>query len=222
MQTQSLLPGVPIIESPFFADIAASDYFAAHEKKIAADLNKYGFAILPGFFSEIKEQAKQIRTDLQPQYDAMAISTTLTPEEIEAEARIQDAYRSSQTVKDIACDERITTLLTKLYGRQAFAFQTLNFRYGSQQATHSDAMHFHSSPERYMCGVWIALEDVFFDSGPLHYYPGSHKLPTYDCRQLGYAPNAKIDQTVYEALWEKLTEAYVLEKQTTFQTLVSL
>ncbi len=48
MQTQSLLPGVPIIESPFFSDIAASDYFAAHEKKIAADLNKFGFAILHG------------------------------------------------------------------------------------------------------------------------------------------------------------------------------
>ena len=57
MQTQSLLPGVPIIESPFFDDIAASDYFAAHEKTIAADLNKYGFAILPGFFSEIKSTA---------------------------------------------------------------------------------------------------------------------------------------------------------------------
>ena len=70
MQTQSLLPGVPIIESPFFADIAASDYFAAHEKKIASDLNTYGFAILPGFFSDIKEQAKQILADLQPLYDA--------------------------------------------------------------------------------------------------------------------------------------------------------
>ena len=214
MQTQSLLPGVPIIESPFFNDIAASDYFAAHEKKIASDLNTYGFAILPGFFSAIKEQAKQIRADLQPLYDEMAISTTLAPEEIAAEARIQDAYRTSQTVKDIACDERITKLLTKLYGRQAFAFQTLNFRYGSQQATHSDAMHFHSAPERYMCGVWVALEDVHFDTGPLHYYPGSHKLPTYDCRQLGYAPTDKIDQTVYEALWEKLTEAHILEKQT--------
>jgi hypothetical protein len=144
----------------------------------------------------------------------MAISATLAPEEIAAEARIQDAYRTSQTVKDLACDERITKLLTKLYGRQAFAFQTLNFRYGSQQATHSDAMHFHSAPERYMCGVWVALEDVHFDTGPLHYYPGSHKLPTYDCRQLGYAPTDKIDQTVYEALWEKLTEAHVLEKQT--------
>ena len=214
MQTQLLLPGVPIIESPFFTDIAASDYFAAHEKKIATDLNKYRFAILSGFFSEIQEQAKQIRADLQPLYDEMAISTTLTPEEIAAEARIQDGYRTSQTVKDIECYKRITQLLTKLYGRQAYAFQTLNLRYGSQQATHSDAMHFHSAPERYMCGVWVTLEDVSFDTGPLHYYPGSHKLPTYDCCQLGCAPTDKIDQTVYEALWEKLTEAHVLEKQT--------
>ena len=28
-----------------------------------------------------------------------------------------------------------------------------------------------------MCGVWIALEDMDMDNGPLVYYPGSHKLP---------------------------------------------
>ena len=28
-----------------------------------------------------------------------------------------------------------------------------------------------------MCGVWIALEDVDPDEGPLSYYPGSPRLP---------------------------------------------
>ena len=28
-----------------------------------------------------------------------------------------------------------------------------------------------------MCGVWIALEDVDMENGPLVYHPGSHKLP---------------------------------------------
>ena len=36
-----------------------------------------------------------------------------------------------------------------------------------------------------MCGVWIALEDVDEDNGPLEYYPGSHRLPYFDLSHLG-------------------------------------
>ena len=32
-------------------------------------------------------------------------------------------------------------------------------------------------PEGFMCGVWVALEDMDMENGPLVYYPGSHKLP---------------------------------------------
>ena len=42
---------------------------------------------------------------------------------------------------------------------------------------HSDAIHFNSDPPGFMCGVWVALEDIDMDNGPLVYYPGSHKLP---------------------------------------------
>ncbi len=41
-------------------------------------------------------------------------------------------------------------------------------------------VHFNSIPQRFMCGVWVAMEDIAPDNGPLHYYPGSHKLPFYD------------------------------------------
>jgi len=30
-----------------------------------------------------------------------------------------------------------------------------------------------------MCAVWIALEDVDANNGPVVYYPGSHRLPEY-------------------------------------------
>lgn len=30
-----------------------------------------------------------------------------------------------------------------------------------------------------LLGVWIALEDITEENGPLHYYPGSHRLPYY-------------------------------------------
>lgn len=81
---------------------------------------------------------------------------------------------------EIATDPRILDLLESLYGRRPVPFQTLNFSHGSEQRPHSDRVHFVSVPERYMVGVWVALEDVGPDNGTLCYYPGSQKLPHYD------------------------------------------
>ena len=54
-------------------------------------------------------------------------------------------------------------MLFSLYGREPFPFQTLNFPYGSRQHYHSDAVHFNSLPKGFMCGVWVALEDIHED-----------------------------------------------------------
>lgn len=212
MLSKSLLSGVPIIESPFFKEIANSNYFFATESEIASDLNQYGFAVLPGFFPNIEQQTKQIQTDLIPLFEDCKMNGDKISSGV-LSSRIQDGFRYSETVKELACDERIISLLSKLYGRNAFAFQTLNFEYGSQQAAHSDAVHFHSVPERFMCGVWIALEDVSIDAGPLLYYPGSHKLPLYDPRQVGFIPSETIEQTAFEPLWNKLIEVNSFRKK---------
>ena len=64
-------------------------------------------------------------------------------------------------------------VLRSLYGREPLPFQNLNFSVGSEQKTHSDTIHFNSRPAGYMCGVWVALEDVDASNGPVMYYPGS-------------------------------------------------
>ncbi len=90
--------------------------------------------------------------------------------------RILDAWKISGNVKSIALNPRVHSILRELYGREPLPFQTLNFKYGSEQRPHSDAMHFNSEPSGFMCGVWLALEDIGPDQGPVVYYPGSHKL----------------------------------------------
>ena len=62
-------------------------------------------------------------------------------------------------------------------GRKAIPFQTINFVTGSQQHAHSDSIHMTTYPLGYLIAIWIALEDITEDSGPLSYFPGSHKLP---------------------------------------------
>lgn len=68
-------------------------------------------------------------------------------------------------------------MLAMVYGRRPMPFQTLNLRTGSQQRLHADSIHFDSVPAGWMCGVWVALEDVGPTQGPLTYVPGSHRGP---------------------------------------------
>ena len=91
--------------------------------------------------------------------------------------RAQDAWRRSAAVRALALQPRVLDMLQQAYGREPFAFQTLNFRVGTGQEIHTDTVHFNSRPEGFMCGVWIALEDIAAEAGPLRYYPGSHLLP---------------------------------------------
>lgn len=99
--------------------------------------------------------------------------------------RVQDAWLRSKAVRELAVLPKVVDWLSAAYGRPAFAFQTLNFNRGSQQSLHSDAIHFHADPPRFMCGVWIALEDIRPEAGPLTYVPGSHKLPVLTMRTAG-------------------------------------
>jgi hypothetical protein len=99
--------------------------------------------------------------------------------------RVQDAWLRSAAVRKLASLPAIVDRLSAAYGRPAFPFQTLNFKRGSQQGLHSDAMHFHADPALFMCGVWIALEDTRPDAGPLTYVPGSHRLPVMTMRDAG-------------------------------------
>src|SRR5205085_6060647 len=110
--------------------------------------------------------------------------------------RVQDAWKISANVKAVALAPRVLTLLEELYGRKPLPFQTLNFPKGTEQLPHADAFHFNSMPPTFMCGVWVALEDVDMGNGPLVYYPGSHKLPEVRAEDL----SARGGQSVRRAL----------------------
>jgi hypothetical protein len=99
--------------------------------------------------------------------------------------RIQDGWRFSEAVRAIALAPEIHECLRQIFGRTPRAFQTLNFRYGTEQPVHSDTMHFNTEPAGFMCGVWVALEDVGMDNGPLVYYPGSQLQPEISLYDLG-------------------------------------
>lgn len=120
--------------------------------------------------------------------------------------RVQDHWRHNDSVKRLATLPAVLDKLEFLYQRQAIPFQTLNFPVGTEQATHSDSIHFNSIPERWMCGVWIALEDVDENNGPLHYYPGSHKLPVLGMHDFGLSPQDYGDLSESYPIYERIVK----------------
>jgi hypothetical protein len=168
------VPGTPYFGGPWFM----SPFL---EREIAERGLDPETADLVRFFSE---NGYLVVEDLGvDDFDALAdrANADLAPlHEGGAYNRIQDAWATSDAVREIATLPKVVGLLETLYGRRPIPFQTLNFLKGSQQETHPDSYHFHSWPKHYMCGVWVALEDLTESNGPLHYYPGSHRLPDYD------------------------------------------
>lgn len=123
----------------------------------------------------------------------------------QAPTRLQDAWKSIDEVRQLATDARILVALEQLVKRTPLPFQTLNFPVGTRQCMHSDTVHFSSIPSGYMAGVWVALEDIDEDNGPLRYCPGSHKLHEYSMQDFGLQPGVE-NYPQYEQCIQKLVE----------------
>ncbi len=205
----NLFPGMPLIESPLFPSIKVSQGLTAEEDRIATSLYEKGYAVFDFPDADLDARIERIKTNLSPRFridfaDPHGDKTT-------GERRIQDAWMFDEDVRAIATNENVLDLLSKLYGRRAFPFQTLNFPVGTQQEAHSDSVHFSSLPERFMCGVWLAMEDVGPDAGPLFYYPGSHLWPIMTNALIGrrgYGSDLSSAQDPYGPAWQALCLAH--------------
>ena len=121
-----------------------------------------------------------------------------TPGRQYREGRVQDAWRISDAIRTVAVTPTVLDALQQLYGDPPLPFQTLNFPRGTEQRAHADSIHFNSEPFGRMCGVWVALEDIGPDQGPLFYYPGSQRLPELNFPELGLTPISYRNYPAYE------------------------
>ena len=215
MDVNNPLPGLPLIESPLFFTMADAMGLSEEERRIARDLFDQGYAVFDFPDPDLDARIEGIKQRLGPCY-----GVDLTDPEADktiGERRIQDAWQTDLDVRAIAANEAVLALLSKLYGRQAFPFQTLNFPVGTQQEAHSDLVHFSSLPEKFMCGVWLAMEDIHPDSGPLFYYPGSHHWPVMSnalVGRRGYGKSLGSAQDPFVDAWRALCSAYSVQPQT--------
>ena len=177
----------------------------------AQELRELGFTVVDLGRDRIAALAARIQADLADHFDLEAWRAQGGAGDL----RLQDGWRSSAAVRELALLPELQQLLRCCWGREPFAFQTLNFPVGTQQHIHSDAVHFHTEPAGFMCGIWVALEPIHPDAGPLEYLPGSHRLPYLQCRDVGVRqqPDVTPDQRIFHDHWTEAEHRYGLERQ---------
>jgi len=208
------LPGLPLIESPLFHTLLPSLGLSDEETRIAVDLHQKGYAVFDFPDADLDNRITRIQHRLGPSY-GVDFSDPAS-DKTAGERRVQDAWKIDQDVLTIAANAQVLGLLQKLYGRPAFPFQTLNFPVGTQQDAHSDSVHFSSLPERFMCGVWLAMEDISPDAGPLFYYPGSHRWPVLSNAMIGRRGSGSAlnsAQDPFAAGWRALCDAHGVNEE---------
>ena len=92
------------------------------------------------------------------------------------ETRLVNFHRTSNASAEMGTNPELMNLLDYLFGMEACLYTSLTFKYGTQQPIHRDTPHFGTWPQGYYFGVWIAMEDVSEDAGPLMLHRGAHKF----------------------------------------------
>ncbi len=120
--------------------------------------------------------------------------------------RFLNPHRYLPELRKLHAHPKLMRLASLVMGKPAIAYQTINSFKGSQQKSHSDTIHMTTYPLGYLTAAWIAFEDIHEDSGPLFYYPGSHRLPYLLSREAGI-PLGSFESRGYEPYGAKYEPA---------------
>lgn len=188
---------MPWFMTPFFPTLLREANLAPEDRTLVESFARDGYIIVDAEIPELDTFCARLIRDLGPLY--------------RGRGRIQDAWKNNADAKTLSLLPNIDRILRLFYQRDPIPFQTLNFAEGTEQHTHSDTVHFHSVPHGFMCGVWIALQDIDASCGPLHVYPGSHRMPAWDFHDLGL-PSGRDSYQRYEDCMQAYVEAVGLKK----------
>ncbi len=120
-----------------------------------------------------------------------------------ADRRILNPHHHIPTLDSLfISNPRILEWLEFFFGRRPVTHQSTAGEYGTEIPAHTDAIHVSSYPTGFVIGAWIACEDIRLESGPIVYYPGSHRLPYILSGDVGIA------EVERERCYEQYNERY--------------
>ena len=123
-----------------------------------------------------------------------------------------DPHMQIPEIRALMHHPKVLAITDLLFGRRTLPFQTIMGHKGSSQAPHSDSIHMTTYPFGYLIADWIAFEDIHPDSGPLEFYPRSHRMiPPVLSGELSIGPKEfkKKGPAVYSQRYEPYVRKYI-------------
>jgi hypothetical protein len=148
--------------------LAAGD-ITGEEAEFLLHLVREGYAIAPQRLSDalVDRVVAEIDKAVEEKYQGYQWGES---------QRLTHLHQNNPAIREVWTHPYVMRLLQLVFGAEPRACQTLTYVFGSQQELHQDTVHLTPFPAGYMCGVWVAMEDVREGSGELEVLPGSHKF----------------------------------------------
>ncbi len=168
-----------------------------------------GFVILDGLVEP--ELITQIRNELDD-----AVDKKIEGYKYGSSQRIPNLHLVYPGVRRLWAHPKILHFLELIFESKPRPCQTLTYIFGSQQDAHQDTIHLTPFPAGYMCGVWVAIDDVKANSGELEVYRGSHRTPRLYLKDTGCPKVTNGDWAEFGRLvvpiWERMISAKKFER----------
>jgi hypothetical protein len=118
--------------------------------------------------------------------------------------RIHNLHQASTAIARLfSRNPRALAVQDFCFGYRTAADSSLFFTRGTSQRMHRDLPYFFTDPLHFYSAMWVALEDVHPDNGPLVVCRGGHRIPIdrFDITRRHHPPDEPIG-TVCPHLWE--------------------
>lgn len=172
---------------------------------IGSRMIKDGFVVLPSAIAGT--ECDTVVSDYQRFIDDLGTEVEQHKDAGGRLLRVVNFHLSSGAAANIGCNPRLMAILDFLLGDEASVYSSLYFEHGSQQPIHRDSPFFETFPRNLFFGVWVALEDISIDAGPLMYVPGGHRFEC-DPHRIYDAVAARMPAAQRSALINEALEQY--------------
>lgn len=143
-------------------------------ERVGAAVVEQGFAVVPGLISP--ELCADAVRDFGRFLARLGSAAEAHRDPQGRYLRVVNLHSESAAARAIGLDPGVMRILDFLFGAKACVYTSLYFEHGTQQPLHRDLPFFETFPRNYFMGVWVALEDIHPDSGPLMYVPRAHRF----------------------------------------------
>ena len=201
---------LPWLDRPDAAEALAADAgLARFPEPIQDSIRAWpenGYAVLESFFDPAL--IDRINAEIAEQMEGGKLGFNRGGE------RIRNVFKRCPSAAEAVLNPQLTDVLSYVLGREVGIWQSISFFRGSRQGAHSDAFHMTTAPQGNLIVIWIALEDITPDCGPVFYLPGTHKMEQIITEDLALQNGSKLfvpDKTsaYYERIKQQVKDSGV-------------